>query len=139
MSESNLNVEVTQVEDIGQFTFLKRNMFVEIKTKVERARLSEGVELDPFLAMFTEALADLRVMLVDPPKGWAPADLFALDPFDDASYERVLKVWSAIRGKEESFRSGGAPLPGGGEKAGGELPLLVPPDLQSDGERPALS
>jgi hypothetical protein len=114
MSESTSNVFVETVDGVGQFTFRRRTMRLEFATQAERARLSEGAPVTPYMAMFIEAFADLKVMLVDPPDGWGPEALDELDPFDDAVYGRVLKVWSALRGKEETFRKARTQVPGSG-------------------------
>lgn len=138
MSESETNVFVETVEGIGQFTFRQRNMRLEIQAKVERQRLSEGVALegDAFLAMFIEAIADLKIMIVDGPPGWKPADLDELDPFDDESYTRTLTIWGALRGKEETFRRARKAVPRGGQGGGSDLSVLVPENLQPVGDRP---
>jgi hypothetical protein len=107
MSETESSQFVEPVEGIGTFTFARRNMRLEIKSAVERKRLSEGEELDGFTALFVEAVADLKVLIVEGPDGWSPSQIDDMNPFDDATYGRVLKVWSALRGKEETFRGSG--------------------------------
>lgn len=95
---------VADVDGIGQFTFARRTMRLEIKAKVEFRRLTEGEPLDEFTMTFLEAIADLKTMITDPPKGWRPEDIDKFDPFDDESYGKVLKVWGALREKERPFR-----------------------------------
>jgi hypothetical protein len=108
MSESppvdDVDVFVETVKGVGDFTFRRRNMRWELKTRVEFRRLSEGEQLDEMTTLFIEAIADLKVLIVSGPAGWTPQGLDDMDPFDDATIGKVLKVWSALRGKEETFR-----------------------------------
>lgn len=112
MTESPSPTFVETVEGIGTFTFRRRNMRTDIASQMEFRRLSEGMALDGFQATFLQAYADLKTMIVDPPPGWTPAEIDDMDAYDDASYGRIFRVWSALRGKEETFRAAGAAVQG---------------------------
>lgn len=121
MSDSP-NQFVETVEGIGTFTFAKRTMRNEIRITVEKARLTENVDLPPYQDMFINAVCALKVLVIEGPDDtWTPEGLDAADPFDDEAYGRVLKVWSALRGKEETFRTAGAARPPGGEAPVGDV------------------
>lgn len=112
---------VITVEGIGAFTFSKRTLRSGFAIAAEYARLTEGEPLDALIGRFAEAVATLKVLMVDAPAGWGPADLDDLSPFDDATYANLLKVWGALSDKEETFRRPGAKSKGGGEGEGGDL------------------
>jgi len=132
MSDQNINVVAVPVEGLGQFLFKRRAMRQEMAIRVEQARLTEGVSLDEFTELYFEAFATLKVLLVEAPEasGLASHELDGLDPFDDDSYAKVLKVWRALRQKEETFRRARKAVPGDGEGVGGDVRPLVSPDLQ---------
>lgn len=137
MSESDLNVFPLPIEGMGQFIFRRRRLGLDIKISVERARMSEGVALDPYTATFVNAIAELKHLLVEAPEGCdiQPGELDDLDTFDDEMHGRVLKVWSALVDKEQTFRKRTrAPLQGDGEGAGGDNRSLVPPEVRADAE-----
>jgi hypothetical protein len=73
MSESppvdDVDVFVETVKGVGDFTFRRRNMRWELKTRVEFRRLSEGEQLDEMTTLFIEAIADLKVLIVSGPAG----------------------------------------------------------------------
>lgn len=133
MSEQELNIFAADVEGIGQFWFRRRRLGLDMKISVERARLSEGVALDPLTSVFFVAIADLKVLLVEAPAGCdiQPGKLDELDTFDDSVYGRVLKVWEALTEKEATFRKG-SPAGGqsGGQGAGGDVRPVVPETVQ---------
>jgi hypothetical protein len=131
MTDESPTEFVVEVKGVGQFTFAKRNMRLEIKAAVELRRLTEGVDLDDFTLTFLRATAELKALTKSAPKGWAPEELDDLDPYDDATYGRVLLVWGALREKERPFRGAAAGVQAGGQDAGGDGGSLVPPNLQS--------
>ena len=100
------------VEDIGKFVFRKRNMRAQIEIEAEYSRLTEGVQvITAFLGDISSKTADLKVLTLKAPDGW---DVDELDAWDDDSFEKLAKVWSALRDKEASFRA----KPGGPEGDG---------------------
>lgn len=129
MSDSP-TVFVANVPGVGEFTFAKRNLKLEIAAKVELRRLTQGVELDPFTTTFVVAVADLKVLIINGPDGWDAEGLDQMDPFTEETYASVLKVWEVLRDQEEPFRRAKSKVPQGGEGTGGELPPVVPADVQ---------
>lgn len=129
MSETTAPL-VVPVEGIGTFVFSPRRLRQEIAINVEFARLSEAVTLDGFTSMFVRAVAELKVLTLEAPDGWQPAQLDDLDAYDDATYGRLLKVWHALTDKEESFRRDRKASQTSGQGSGGELPPVVPQNLQ---------
>jgi hypothetical protein len=119
---------VVPVDDIGSFTFGRRNFRGQIASDIEFARLTEGVTtIDEVLEMFCRAMADLKTFTVQAPADW---DVDELDPFDQDSYAKVLKVWGALRDKEAAFRQGtGTDGKAGGQGAGGDGGVVVPPTV----------
>lgn len=116
------------VDGVGEFVFSKRNMRKMIAIGVETSRLTEGVEVEPFLALFIEALATVKTLTVEAPDGWDPNES---DPFDSDSYDRVMKVWGALRDKETSFRAGSKGQSAGtGTASIGDTGVLVSPKIQ---------
>lgn len=91
------------VEGVGVFRFGKRTMRDEIKVQVEYARMIEGVEPTEWLALVAGWMSSLKVLTVRAPDGW---DIDDLDPLDDETYARLMKVHAALTAKERSFRSG---------------------------------
>jgi hypothetical protein len=98
MSDSQLpaGATVVDVDGIGVFVFANHDMRAEIAISVEYARLSEGVDLGGFIAVFVRAIAELKALTLDAPQGFRSDQLDDLDPFDDDIYARVLAVWNAM-------------------------------------------
>lgn len=94
---------IVPVEGVGDFTFGRRAMRDEIKSQVEYARITEGVAPTPWLHAIATWLSDLKVLTVRAPDGW---DIDAMDPLDENTYTRLLKVHAALAAKEGSFRGG---------------------------------
>ena len=123
------------VEGIGEFTFRRRTIRLNIAIGVEQTRLSEGVTLDKDFALFVEAVATLKVLTSEAPKDW---DVDAMDVFDDDSYAHVMEVWSALREKEATFlKRPPAAVHGGGEDSGADDRVLVSAEVSasSDGSK----
>ena len=136
MAEVGGNQFDVDIDGVGKFTFLRRTQRLSIAVGVEINRLNEGVELNSGLQMFVEASATLKVLTKESPPGW---DLQTLDPFEDADYATVLKVWSALRDKEIAFRQRPAPVvAGSGEAPGPDGGVLVPAEIQPEPDRPAV-
>jgi hypothetical protein len=92
------------VEGVGSFVFGYRKMPDELKIAAEFSRICEGVDKpNEFLQLVGNWIATLRVLTVRGPEGW---DLDELDPLSDEDYAKLAKVYSALRAKEDSFRSG---------------------------------
>lgn len=105
---------LVRVEGVGDFVFGRRKMADHLKISVEHARITEGVTpTPPWLDSVATWIATIRVLAVRVPEGF---DIDELDPLDDDSYAKLLKVNMALRAKEDSFRGRPAPaMPGGGE------------------------
>lgn len=98
----NTSPFIVHVDDVGTFKFKPRSMRTEIAINVEYSRLTEGVDTPTaWLDIVASAMATLKVMTLDAPAGW---DILNMDPLDEVSYERIVKVHAALRAKEESFR-----------------------------------
>jgi len=92
------------VDDIGTFRFGRRTLRDEMRIGAEYSRLTEGVETPTAsLDLIAGWIATLKVMTVEAPAGW---DIDAMDPLDDGTYAKLLKVHAAFRQKESSFRLG---------------------------------
>lgn len=91
------------VEGIGTFTFGRRRLADEVKIQVEYARLTEGVQPTPWLDLVATWLATLKILTVRAPDDW---DIDEMDPLDEGTYSRLMKVHAALREKEDSFRRG---------------------------------
>lgn len=89
------------VEGIGTFIFARRTMRDEIRIQREFARIIDGVEPTAWLAQVGGWLSDLGVLTVEAPEDW---DIDGMDPLDDETYAKLLKVHTALREKEGSFR-----------------------------------
>lgn len=89
------------VEGVGDFVFGRRKMADHLKINVEYARITEGVTPTPWLDTVASWIATLRVLAVRLPEGF---DLDELDPLDEETYAKLLKINSALRAKEDSFR-----------------------------------
>ena len=103
------------VENIGTFIFGRRKMADEIRIQVEFARLTEGVTPTPWLELVAGWMSDLKILTVRAPDGW---DVDEMDPLDDETYSKLLRVHAALREKENSFR--GKPNPQSQAKREGE-------------------
>ena len=115
------------VDGVGDFTFLRRTIRLNIAISVEQSRLGEGVDLDADLTIFIAAVAALKVLTVEAPKGW---DLDKLDTFDEESYDKIISVWGVLRDKENTFRKGPAVVvQADGAPALPEHGVLVPPEV----------
>lgn len=91
------------VEGVGTFVFARRTLGDELAIQREYARIIDGVTPTDWLATMAGWLSVLRTITVRAPEGW---DLDAMDPLDPETYERLYKVFSALRAKEDSFRQG---------------------------------
>lgn len=124
-SASNTKQYTVEVADIGVFTFARRTMRLEFAVQAEQSRLTEGLAAPSSqLELFATVFSELKVLVLEAPKGW---DLEAMDPNDPATWERLLAVHQAFRAKELSFRPGSRQ---GGQVAGpvvgGDAGVLVP-------------
>jgi len=110
----NINDFTVPVEGIGTFTFGRRRMADEVKIQVEYARLIDGVQPTEWLALVCGWLAALKTLTVRAPDGW---DIDEMDPLDDDTYSKLMRVHAALIEKERSFRTG-AKAGGEGSRAG---------------------
>lgn len=93
---------VVPVENVGQFTFGRRNMADEIKIQVEYARIIDGATPTDWLGTLAGWIATLKVLTVRAPDGWLNLD--ELDPFDPETYAKLNAVFGGLTEKERSFR-----------------------------------
>jgi hypothetical protein len=117
------------VDGVGSFTFARRNMRRELAIGAEFSRLTEGVDTpSDFLQDIAGWISTLKVLTIKAPDGW---DLDELDPLDDESYAVIVKTYSALRAKEDSFRrKAGATSEGKRPGNGDDDSLLVPSPVQ---------
>lgn len=118
------------IPGIGNFSFARRSMRDELRIAAEYSRLTEGVEKPTdWLHIVATWISTLSVLTVTAPPGW---DIEAMDPLDQESYDKLLAVHTALRVKEDSFRSSKsansqAARPGNGEVDGVLVPAQVQP------------
>ena len=121
---------VVKVEGIGNFTFARRKMALEIEIQVEYAKMLNGAPATEWLALVAGWISALKVLTVRAPADW---DIDELDPLDDDTYAKLARVHGALTEKENSFRRKPA---GGGEGerqgAGQDGGVLVPPQVRAD-------
>jgi hypothetical protein len=92
------------VDGIGRFAFGRRTINDTYKIRAAYARLTDGnYDEDGNVGDISAiALVTIRVLLVAQPDGF---DIEMLDPLlDDKWEEKIMKVWTALRDKELSFR-----------------------------------
>jgi len=106
------------IPGVGDFTFAKRTIGLDMAINREICRISQNVPLDAVSQLYTDAFATLKVLTVEGPPGWAPDELEDMDSYDPATYENIIKVWEELRKKEETFRSKWAPKTGDSEGEG---------------------
>jgi hypothetical protein len=90
------------IENVGTFTFARRNMGDEMRIQSEYARILDGATPTDWLGTLAGWMATLKVLIVRAPDGWA--DLDELDPFDPATYAKLSAVFGGLSEKEKSFR-----------------------------------
>jgi len=97
------------VEGVGSFRFARRTLRDEMRISAEFARMAEGVDLvdakvgspEYFLSQVGGWISPLKVLTVSAPDGW---DLDSMDPLDEDTYSKLMRVHDALRAKEGSFR-----------------------------------
>lgn len=118
------------VEGIGTFTFGRRKLADEIAIQVEYARIIDGVQPTEWLALVAGWISALKVLTVRAPADW---DVEEMDPLDDDTYAKLMKVHAALVDKERSFRSGAkAGGQGAGQGTGQVDRVLVPEEVRPD-------
>lgn len=117
------------VEGIGRFRFARRKMADEIQIQRVFSEYTGGIQPTAWLLTLGEYLATLRVLTVEGPENW---DLDNMDPLDEDTYNRIGRVFLALREREETFRAGGKPK-GESQRAGNAEHggSLVSPDVQA--------
>lgn len=104
------------IEDIGTFTFRRRDMGDQLRIQAAYNTLAAGITDVAGLAA-AEALATLPVLTVSAPPGW---NLDELDPLDPEAWKKLGLVFGGLRKAEDDFRAGGAPKREGvGQAPGG--------------------
>lgn len=99
-SKTDFHVDV---DGVGHFIFCRRTMRDEMRIAAEYSRFTEGVaQPTPFLDSVAGWISTLNVLTVQMPYDWNPE---AMDPFDDETHSKILKVYGALRAKEASFRA----------------------------------
>lgn len=100
------------VEGVGSFTFGRRKMVDEINIQREYANILAGVSATDWLGTVGTWIATFKVMMVRAPSDW---DIDEMDPLDDATFEKMRRVYDALCDKELSFRR----KPGSGSEGSG--------------------
>lgn len=93
---------IEPVEGIGTFTFTKRRMREQFRVEAEFARLTEGAPVAADVSSLAMSVACLRVLTVEAPEGW---NLDEMDPEDGDTYSKILRVYGALRAREDAFRA----------------------------------
>jgi len=110
------------VDGIGSFTFARRQMRDVYRIRGDYNKLTGGNYDDEgnYGDLSALAFVTLSLLMVDAPSDFS---LAKLDPLvDDNCDEKVIKVFTALREKELSFRVGPAPQgEGSGEGAAQQL------------------
>lgn len=118
---------VVDADGVGRFVFARKTLLDGIAIECEFTRLTEGLEDVPaYLGMLAAAMSNLKVLTVSAPADW---DLAKMDGEDEETYAKLIKVWGALRDKQESFRrkpgvDGEIGRPGDG---GNDRVLVSPP------------
>lgn len=122
---------IVPVEGIGTFTFAMRTIGNQFKIESEYCRLTDGVpEVTVFLGNLAQSVADISVLVVSGPKGWASReDILNKDAYTPETYEQINRVWSALRDKEASFRGIQTEPQEGGQGDVGDDVVVVPPEV----------
>lgn len=120
------------VEGVGRFRFGRRMLADELQIQRKYAEYVGGVEPTAWLAMLGEYLSTLIVLTVEAPEGW---DIDNMDPLDNETYAKLARVFTALREREERFRSGATAQ---GQRPGEETPeqrgSLVSQDIPANGQ-----
>jgi hypothetical protein len=112
MSQTAGRTFALPIEGIGTFIFAKRNMRLQFKITAEFTRLTEGLpegDLSLDARATATAVATLKVLTVEAPEGWGPADLDNVDPLDEEAQGKLARIFLALRAREDSFRKGSEP------------------------------
>lgn len=118
------------VAGIGDFLFRKRTFRDGLAIRGEYERLVGGNEApSQWLDAMASSWASVKVLLVEAPAGF---DAESLDPDDDESYAKLVKIGAALAEKERSFRrqpegQGAQGRPGNGRDDGVSVPAEVRP------------
>ena len=117
-----------EVDGVGVFHVAKRTMRHEFRIQAEYSRLTEGVDTPtPNLEIMAAIFSVLKVLIVKAPDGW---NLDAIDPLDQDEYAKLIRVHSAVRAKEDSFRRKPGQAGAGTGAADGAVPgVQVPATL----------
>lgn len=123
------------VEGEGQFVFHVRRMKFQIPIEVEYSRLTQGIPITTeFLARMAGAMADLKVLTAESPDGWSLDDM---DAWDGDAFDRIMKVWDALRDDEARFRGRAGPTGQGGSQGdSGDVRDGVPAPVQPGADGP---
>ena len=89
------------VEGVGVFTFGYRTMADEFAIQRKYAELTGGGPTTQWLSLVGGWVAALSVLTVTAPDGWV---LDEMDPLDEAVYEKMSRVFTALKEEEDRFR-----------------------------------
>ncbi|EMD0638863.1 hypothetical protein VPZ60_004279 [Salmonella enterica] len=124
------------VPEVGRFRIAKRSLMLEMEIQREYASFAGGVDPTAWLVTLAEYLSTLRVLIVESPDSW---DMDNMDPLDEDTYEKIGKVFFALREREETFRgNAGTHRKAAGAADGEHGGPLVSPDVQAAPEQPAV-
>ena len=118
------------VPGVGDFIFRRRTFRDNIKIQAEYEALTGGLE-EPSdsLHLTASSWAAVKTLMVEAPAGFS---VDALDPDDEESYRRLVRVGVALFEKESSFRrpatqAGAQDGPAGSGVDGVRVPAPVQP------------
>lgn len=118
------------VEGIGSFVFARRQQRDIYRIRGEYNKMTGGNydEDGNYADLSALAFVTLSLLMVDAPSGFS----ISADPLvDDQWEEKLIKVFTALREKELSFRPGSAQAgQGGGEGTAQQLRAGVPSTVQ---------
>jgi len=110
--DSDFHVDV---DGVGHFVFAHRTVRDEIRISAEFSRLTEGCETPTsYLENMAGWISVLKVLTVEAPHGWEPE---RMDPLDEDTHPKIVKVFRALRAKEVEFRKAKNPA-GQAERTG---------------------
>lgn len=89
------------VEDIGVFTFRRRNMRDQLKIEAAARHDTNSMSSSGDLFLAALQIETLSLLTVTAPDGW---NLLDLDPLNESDWAKLDRVFRELRSAEERFR-----------------------------------